>query len=47
MAAVMAGRIQILIFVFCRLTMDDFHGDCNGYDYDNQEEMWDNGFDDD
>ena len=28
--------------------MDDFYGDCNGYnDYDNQEEMWDDGFSND
>ena len=45
MAAVMAGRIQILIFVFCWLSMEF---DCGGdYNYDNgiQEEFWDDGFD--
>jgi len=44
MAAVMAGGIQIFIFVFCRLLMDDFYADSC---FDNQEDMWDDGFDDD
>ena len=44
MAAVMAGGIPIFIFVFCRLLMDDFYADSC---FDNQEDMWDDGFDDD
>ena len=46
MAAVMAGRIQMLIFVFCRLSMDFDNGYDNYEDYGNQEEIWDYGFDD-
>ena len=42
---VMAGRIQIFIFVFCRLSMDYCGDDYD--DHDIQEEMWDDGFSND